>query len=67
MPRMGGDEMTAALRAQGVTIPIIGMTAAAIGDERTTFENAGTDFVLTKPVSTAQLIEALSRLRATAA
>ena len=66
MPRMGGDEMTAALRARGVTIPIIGMTAAAIGDERTTFENAGTDFVLTKPVSTAQLVEALSRLRAIA-
>lgn len=63
MPRMGGDEMTAALRARGVTVPIIGMTAAAIGDERATFEQAGTDFVLTKPVSTAQLIDALARLR----
>ena len=30
MPKMGGDEMTAALRAQGVDVPIIGMTAAAI-------------------------------------
>ncbi|OYU19781.1 MAG: hypothetical protein CFE34_03550 [Rhodobacteraceae bacterium PARR1] len=67
MPKMGGDEMTAALRAQGVAVPIIGMTAAAIGDERTTFENAGTDFVLTKPVSTAQLVEALGRLRLPAA
>ncbi len=67
MPKMGGDEMTAALRAQGVDVPIIGMTAAAIGDERTTFENAGTDFVLTKPVSTAQLVEALGRLRQPAA
>lgn len=64
MPKMGGDEMTAALRAQGVVTPIIGMTAAAIGAERTTFEEAGTDFVLTKPVSTAQLIEALARLTA---
>lgn len=63
MPKMGGDEMTSALRGQGVAVPIIGMTAAAIGDERTTFENAGTDFVLTKPVSTAQLVEALGRLR----
>jgi signal transduction histidine kinase len=66
MPKMGGDEMTATLRAQGVATPIIGMTAAAIGDERTTFEQAGTDFVLTKPVSTAQLMEALSRLSAPA-
>jgi CheY-like chemotaxis protein len=63
MPKMGGDEMTSALRGSGVDVPIIGMTAAAIGDERTTFENAGTDFVLTKPVSTAQLVEALGRLR----
>lgn len=67
MPKMGGDEMTAALRGSGVCVPIIGMTAAAIGDERTTFENAGTNFVLTKPVSTAQLVEALGRLRASAA
>ena len=67
MPKMGGDEMTAALRGSGVCVPIIGMTAAAIGDERTTFENAGTDFVLTKPVSTAQLVEALGRLRQPAA
>jgi two-component system, sensor histidine kinase len=67
MPKMGGDEMTSALRGQGVSVPIVGMTAAAIGDERTTFENAGTDFVLTKPVSTAQLVEALGRLRQPAA
>lgn len=62
MPEMGGDEMTTTLRATGATCPIIGMTAAAIGDERSRFEAAGTDFVLTKPVSTAQLIEALSRV-----
>lgn len=62
MPKMGGDEMTAQLRGRGVTTPVIGMTAAAIGDERTKFEHAGTDFVLTKPVSTSQLVEALARL-----
>jgi two-component system, sensor histidine kinase len=62
MPEMGGDEMTSTLRATGATCPIIGMTAAAIGDERSRFEVAGTDFVLTKPVSTAELIEALARV-----
>jgi CheY-like chemotaxis protein len=41
---------------------IIGMTAAAIGDERTRFEQAGTDRVLTKPVSTNQLLELLEEL-----
>jgi len=62
MPEMGGDDLTAALRAQGVTCPIIGMTAAAIGDERTRFEQAGTDRVLTKPVSTGQLLDVLEEL-----
>lgn len=59
MPELGGDDMTATLRGLGLTTPIIGMTAAAIGDERTKFEGAGTDFVLTKPVSNAQLAEVL--------
>jgi signal transduction histidine kinase len=62
MPEMGGDELTATLRARGVTCPIIGMTAAAIGDERTLFEQAGTDRVLTKPVSTNQLMEVLEEM-----
>jgi CheY-like chemotaxis protein len=38
------------------------MTAAAIGDERERFEAAGTDCVLTKPVSTAQLIEEIEKI-----
>ncbi|NBE06868.1 hybrid sensor histidine kinase/response regulator [Paragemmobacter ruber] len=62
MPEMGGDELTAALRLKGVTCPIIGMTAAAIGDERTLFEQAGTDRVLTKPVSTHQLMDVLDEM-----
>ena len=62
MPEMGGDDLTSVLRAQGVTCPIIGMTAAAIGDERTRFEQAGTDRVLTKPVSTGQLLDVLEEL-----
>ena len=60
MPEMGGDDLTARLRSAGETCPIIGMTAAAIGDERQRFEAAGTDRVLTKPVSTAQLLEVLA-------
>lgn len=59
MPELGGDDLTAALRGLGAGCPVIGMTAAAIGDERERFEQAGTDRVLTKPVSTAQLLEVL--------
>lgn len=62
MPEMGGDDLTSALRAKGAVCPIIGMTAAAIGDERERFEAAGTDCVLTKPVSTAQLLEAIEEI-----
>ncbi|MEZ5756152.1 MAG: response regulator [Paracoccaceae bacterium] len=62
MPEMGGDDLTAALRAKGADCPIIGMTAAAIGDERTRFEEAGTDRVLTKPVSTGQFLDVLDEL-----
>lgn len=64
MPEMGGDDLTATLRARGATCLVIGMTAAAIGDERTRFEEAGTDVVLTKPVSTRQLQEVLDRFAA---
>jgi signal transduction histidine kinase len=62
MPEMGGDDLTSTLRARGVECPIIGMTAAAIGDERTRFEQAGTNRVLTKPVSTGQLLDVLEEL-----
>ena len=62
MPEMGGDDLTSTLRARGVACPIIGMTAAAIGDERTRFEQAGTNRVLTKPVSTGQLLDVLEEL-----
>lgn len=62
MPEMGGDDLTAALRARGAKCLIIGMTAAAIGDERARFELAGTDRVLTKPVSTGQLLDVLEEL-----
>ena len=63
MPKMGGDELTAALRQRGADCPVIGMTAAAIGDDRERFEAAGTDCVLTKPVSVGQLMEVLDGLR----
>ena len=62
MPRLGGDSLTAALRQAGAVCPIIGMTAAAIGDERERFEAAGTDSVLTKPLSVAQIVEVLQML-----
>lgn len=66
MPELGGDDLTSTLRERGADCLIIGMTAAAIGDERTRFEEAGTDLVLTKPVSTRQLMDVLDQLEARA-
>lgn len=66
MPELGGDDLTSTLRERGADCLIIGMTAAAIGEERTRFEQAGTDLVLTKPVSTRQLMEVLDQLEARA-
>ncbi|NBO20613.1 MAG: response regulator, partial [Rhodobacteraceae bacterium] len=61
MPRMGGDILTRHLRDRGYGGPILGMSAAAVGDERALFESAGTTDVLTKPVVVSDLLDRLAR------
>ena len=50
MPNMDGRELIRTLREDGRLLPIIALTAAAIGDEQQELINAGADRVLTKPL-----------------
>ena len=50
MPEMNGDELTRRLRNSGYHGPIVGVTAASVGDEMDTMKKAGADFVLPKPL-----------------
>ena len=49
MPNMDGIELTRELRSRGLTVPIIGVTAATIGKESLSLLQAGASDYLTKP------------------
>lgn len=61
MPEMDGDELITALRGAGATIPIIGLTAAVVGDDAKRFDTAGADLVMAKPLNMDQLLDTLSK------
>lgn len=50
MPEMTGDELTRVLRRDGFDKPIIGLTAAVVGDDQSVFLDAGASIVLAKPL-----------------
>ncbi len=61
MPRMNGYEATKALRKQGITTPIVALTAYAIkGDDKKCLE-AGCDDYLSKPLDRRELLKILQK------
>lgn len=62
MPNMSGLELTQALRAKGVDIPIIAVTAAVIGEETDQLLKAGANAVISKPITLERLVAALEDL-----
>ncbi|WP_283147477.1 hybrid sensor histidine kinase/response regulator [Silvimonas soli] len=64
MPRMDGYTLVRALRAQGITVPIIAITANVYRDEQERCRAAGVDYFLTKPVQTEALRALLDQMPA---
>lgn len=63
MPEMDGIQLVKALREASVTTPVIGITAATIGNELQAFLDAGADAVLGKPISLKSFNDAIAQLR----
>jgi CheY-like chemotaxis protein len=63
MPRMDGRAATRAIRQMpgGAQVPIIALTAHAIGADHADILESGVDGVLTKPLRKAELFEAVLR------
>lgn len=58
MPRVDGYSLVSQLRQQGFDKPIIGVTAAMVGDEAERLVAAGADRVIPKPVTKEKLLKA---------
>ena len=62
MPVMNGFEATAAIRAAGLTLPIVAMTANAMDEDRRRSLEAGMQAHLAKPIDVDALVATLTRL-----
>ncbi|MBX3705227.1 MAG: response regulator [Pseudomonadales bacterium] len=62
MPLLDGLEATRILRAEGLTLPILAVSADALGSHRTAVLDAGCDSYITKPIDFDQLLGELARL-----
>ena len=60
MPNMNGCELAQALRSNGFSGPIIGVTAATVGQEREDLIECGVDAALSKPLNLEELNKALT-------
>lgn len=60
MPKMDGYELTRRLRQQGRVLPVIGVTANALAEEKQRCLDAGMDSCLSKPVTVSVLQPALA-------
>ena len=62
MPKMNGHEFTKTLRQRGVRLPIIGVTAAVMGEETSDWLNDGASGFIAKPITAEKLVSALGTL-----
>lgn len=59
MPELDGDDLARQLRTGGFDRPIIGLTAAVVGEDMDRFEQAGVNAVMTKPLEFDRLVRYL--------
>ncbi|MEZ5557237.1 MAG: ATP-binding protein [Pseudomonadales bacterium] len=62
MPELDGLEATRILREQGLTVPIIAVSADALSTRRSAATDAGCNAYVTKPIDFDQLLAALARV-----
>lgn len=56
MPELDGDDLVRRLRQQGYDRPVVGLTAAVVGEEMARFRAAGANVVMQKPLDFAELM-----------
>ena len=61
MLNMNGYEATKALRKEGITTPVIALTANAMKNDKEKCIEAGCDGYLPKPIDHAQLVQMLNK------
>src|SRR5436190_16032374 len=62
LPKMDGLEVCRSLRARGLRIPIVALSASVLPEEIARTKSAGFDVFLSKPISPRELREAVRRL-----
>lgn len=62
MPEIDGDDLVRQIRGLGMTLPIVGATAAVVGDDVERFRAAGADLVMSKPLDFKELRNILSKI-----